>query len=535
LKAIKEKEVSLERICEIFEGKVINYMTNTGVSMPAPDSNVMVPEPMLLTNGGAIYTPPPSTIIMPMMSVADAKLRRDTVYQFIKDVLVEGKDYGVIPSTSKPTLLQPGAEQFRIFFGLTLKILDIKIVEDPHGLVSGSQIPFYSVTVQIGVYKDNQLICVGVGQANSQEVKWGYRWVPVPFGEKPPTDVPLKDSSISEFDFAVDKAETSGKYGKPAEYWQQFKDAIKAGTARKINKKDSKGVDRVAIEIGTMLYRTHNDEVMSQANTILKIANKRGMVDGIKDACGISDIFTQDMEDYEGETYTPNWTSNSQPASAPAVVEPPQPTPQGNGASPVTAGDTTSRYPVVPMPRQVAGASSGTPGPGKPVVQTATAPAKTSKAIETKDYGFDKPTTPKPTIDVAPSVDMSLEENQKPISIADLKAMIEYAQENGVGQKALVNYVKETFGTAIMSGDRNDPDRKVLLNRGQMLKTKTFITNGLLKPDQVLKVQARARFMKVDWEAYCKRVEEVFKKQVKHLTMPEMLDMDEWMEANGST
>ena len=106
-----------------------------------------------------------------------------------------------------------------------------------------------------------------------------------------------KDGAISEFTFAVDKAETSGKYGKPAEYWQQFRDAIENGTAVKIVKK-AKDKSYEAWQIGAKVYRVPNPDVADQANTVLKMAEKRALVAAVLIATNISEYFTQDIEDY---------------------------------------------------------------------------------------------------------------------------------------------------------------------------------------------------------------------------------------------
>jgi hypothetical protein len=107
-----------------------------------------------------------------------------------------------------------------------------------------------------------------------------------------------RDGEASEFAFAVEKAETAGKYGKPAEYWQKFKDAITNGTAVKFQRKTSTGKMMDAWKIGAMLYCIPNDDVPEQVNTILKMAQKRALVAATLIATGLSDYFTQDIEDF---------------------------------------------------------------------------------------------------------------------------------------------------------------------------------------------------------------------------------------------
>ena len=67
--------------------------------------------------------------------------------------------------------------------------------------------------------------------------------------------------TLWEFDFAIERGETTGTYGKPAEHWQRFRDAIRSGTARSVEKLTRRG-NSVAWEIDTdsALYRIPNPQ-----------------------------------------------------------------------------------------------------------------------------------------------------------------------------------------------------------------------------------------------------------------------------------
>jgi hypothetical protein len=150
------------------------------------------------------------------------------------------------------------------------------------------------------LYRGERLIASADGSCNSWEKKYRYRWVAeneIPAGAHKDNLI-ARDGRISEFVFAVEKAETSGKYGKPAEYWQKFKDAIDANTAVKIVRTTSTGKKMDAWEISTQVYRIPNDEIPDLANTILKMAQKRALVAATLIATGLSDYFTQDIEDF---------------------------------------------------------------------------------------------------------------------------------------------------------------------------------------------------------------------------------------------
>jgi len=109
-----------------------------------------------------------------------------------------------------------------------------------------------------------------------------------------------KDGTISEFAFAIEKGETAGKYGKPAEYWQRFRDAIANGTARKFMKR-AKDREYEAYEIGGKIYAVPNHDVADQVNTIQKMAQKRAFVGASLIATNASEFFTQDIEDMPRE------------------------------------------------------------------------------------------------------------------------------------------------------------------------------------------------------------------------------------------
>jgi len=58
--------------------------------------------------------------IMPVLDMAAAKVRRQTVIEYTRQMMVAGRDFGVVPGTGdKPTLLKPGAEKLASLFGLS--------------------------------------------------------------------------------------------------------------------------------------------------------------------------------------------------------------------------------------------------------------------------------------------------------------------------------------------------------------------------------------------------------------------------------
>ncbi len=167
--------------------------------------------------------------------------------------LKEGKDYGTIPGTSKPTLYKSGAEKIIMLGKLrsTFDILDeTKDWENE----------FFQFEIRWNLWVGEVIIAQGVGLCSSKEDKYRYRWVSE---KKLPNNV-NKDSLPCRV--------KSGKYG---DYKQ---------------------------------YRVENEDICSIANTILKMAKKRAEIDAALLVGSLSELFTQDIEDLPEE-----YLGNDQP------------------------------------------------------------------------------------------------------------------------------------------------------------------------------------------------------------------------------
>ena len=161
----------------------------------------------------------------------------------VKRLLTPNVDYGVIPGTKKPTLLKPGAE----------KIIKLMQLSDSYQILSKEedyQKPFFAFTVkcQLKSYSSGKLMSEGMGQCNSNESKYRYRWV--------------------------------------------FDNQLPAGFDRETAHIKTVGRGQVYV-----MYRIDNDDICSQVNTILKMAEKRAKVDAALSAGRLSELFTQDIED----------------------------------------------------------------------------------------------------------------------------------------------------------------------------------------------------------------------------------------------
>lgn len=212
----------------------------------------------------------------------------------VQKTLKKDHDYGVIPGTGdKPTLLKPGAEKILMLMGLTSEYDIVEKVQDYEG-------GFFAFTVKCTLYKNDLKITEGVGHANTKEARYARRWV---------TEKKLPEGVDKN---SLPKREKEGRYGKYVEY-----------------------------QIG-------NDDPYTLANTVLKMAKKRAQVDAVLTVASLSEIFTQDLEDYLEPDTPPDKEAKreSRAATAPESVEQPQPEVVENGKQEQAPGDIATQLQI---------------------------------------------------------------------------------------------------------------------------------------------------------------------------------------------
>lgn len=228
---------------------------------------------------------------MPVMAIEQAVIRRSSMVEFVRRVMVEGVDYGVIPGASKPSLQKPGAEKLITLFGLTPRFI-CEAERDWTGADHGGE-AFFHFHYKCQLYRGDVLMGEGEGSCNSWETKYRYRQ-----GER-------KCPECGKATIIKGKAEFGGG-------WLCF--AKKGGCGAKFAAGDQ------AVE-GQQVGRVPNPDPADLVNTISKMAQKRALVAAALITVNASEFFTQDIEDFEtGATY-----------------EPPRPAPQ-----PAPQPDTTS-------------------------------------------------------------------------------------------------------------------------------------------------------------------------------------------------
>jgi hypothetical protein len=145
------------------------------------------------------------------ISLEEANRRVLMLKEFVREHMVEGEDYGVIPGASnKPTLFKPGAEKLNAIFGLAPVVEITNRVEDWDAGFAA-----YEIKVTLLNKRSGQVEAEGIGSCNSRE------------------------------------------------------------------------------------RRYKNQDAANVANTLLKMAKKRALVDATLSATRASGMFTQDLEDIE--------------------------------------------------------------------------------------------------------------------------------------------------------------------------------------------------------------------------------------------
>lgn len=223
------------------------------------------------------YTPQESLDMVRALSAIVQELRTT---EFKAEV-----DYGIIPGTSKPTLLLPGMEKLMRALRLRAEyIATEKMIDFENGIF------FYEFECRL--YEVESGLCVGtaIGSANSRETKWRWRTAErvCPNCGKP----------------AIIKGKE--EYGGG---WVCF--TKKEGCNSKFKDNDPAIVDQI-------VGRIENPDIADQANTICKIAQKRSLSSAIKCVANVSAFFTVDIEDMPRHSLG---SFDAQPAAPDNVVE----------------------------------------------------------------------------------------------------------------------------------------------------------------------------------------------------------------------
>jgi hypothetical protein len=197
------------------------------------------------------------------MSALDIRAQVNTIQHVLREVMIENTHYGKIPGTNAPSLFKPGAEKIMATFRLSA---DPEVTD----LGDSDQIR-YQVKVRL-MSPSGVFVGAGIGECSSNEEK--YKW--------------RKAVCVEEFNEATPE--------RKREKWSRGK--------------------------GGSTYRQQQirTEPADLANTILKMAKKRALVDAVLTATAASDIFTQDVEDLPQE-YLDAHDDTPPPAPEPDITD----------------------------------------------------------------------------------------------------------------------------------------------------------------------------------------------------------------------
>lgn len=185
-------------------------------------------------------------------SVQEVIDRVKAVNELYKAVMQKDQHYGEIVAGKKPTLLKAGAEKICAMFSLSPKTEKMEMRE----LGGGHR----EVTITIGLIHRRSGEFWGDGSGSCSTMESKYRW--------------------------RDKLQAVRPV--PKEYWSEKNPAYLDGM--KARKVDGQWMLCIA-------EREENPDIADIFNTVLKMAEKRALVSAVLKATGVSDIFTQDIED----------------------------------------------------------------------------------------------------------------------------------------------------------------------------------------------------------------------------------------------
>lgn len=214
----------------------------------------------------------------------------NTFQRTVHECMVEGQDFGVIPGTEKPTLLKPGAEKITKILGLA------DTYEIQTGTIEDWSKPFFHYVIKCTLTAVNYGIVIseGLGSCNSMESK--YRW----------REAKRKCPNCGKDTIIKGKAEYGGG-------WLCFQK--RGGCGYKWPDGAWEIEDQVTGQV-------ENEDVYSIVNTLMKMAEKRALVDAALHAGRLSQVFTQDIEDMPGIIEGESKTVSDAPQSKSDVSKP---------------------------------------------------------------------------------------------------------------------------------------------------------------------------------------------------------------------
>jgi hypothetical protein len=110
-----------------------------------------------------------SEVIVPEFAITinEAKQRTKMLQKFVKDMMISGVDYGLIPKSVKPSLFKSGAEKLCEIFGFSKQVEILNRIEDWNKGMFHYEVKVILVSKRTGIIEAE-----GVGCCNSMERKF---------------------------------------------------------------------------------------------------------------------------------------------------------------------------------------------------------------------------------------------------------------------------------------------------------------------------------------------------------------------------
>lgn len=223
-----------------------------------------------LTEGEVTHYPQPMT---PVQRIIQAMDDLKAIRTFVANELKEGLDFGTIPGTSdKKVLLLPGAQKICMYFNVR-PIFRVKRIEIGIGK------PEYWGHLEVYVETDivsrdsGKIVGAGVGSCSTMETKYRYR-------KMERTCPNCGKATIHK-----------GKKFKPTDPETWFCWKKKGGCGATFNINDPEIINQ---EEG----QKENENIHDQRNTCLKMSKKRSLIDATIGLGCLSELFTQDLDDF---------------------------------------------------------------------------------------------------------------------------------------------------------------------------------------------------------------------------------------------
>ena len=160
--ALKDKLV--KKVAESGSQTTLNQGTDSSVEVINPTTQTEAKVVQL--RGSSDYAP---MDIVPAFAITltDAKERIRMLQEFVKDLMVPGQDYGLIPGCPKPSLLKPGAEKLCDIFGFAKHVKVTNRLEDWSNGIFAYEVIAVLINKRTGLVEAE-----GVGSCNNKEKRY---------------------------------------------------------------------------------------------------------------------------------------------------------------------------------------------------------------------------------------------------------------------------------------------------------------------------------------------------------------------------